>query len=440
MWDGAELRYRLAEGRGSQVDWLPDGAPISRIASTLAAMANAQGGWLILGVEPGANRIVGLDTPSRSVEEVFQAAERVEPPLLLFVPMTLNVDGRAVVVAQVPSDLPHLYAVDGRYFIRDGPANVPVAAPRLRRLLLERGEPGAEEDCPAGATFEDFDLQAAGSYLERLGLPSAIDPALGLRRRGCLREVDGRPAPTLAGLLHFGIDPQRWAPWAEVRVARHAGRTPGGQARRVPIRGRLADQIRSASDGLWAMLTETGARAPGWGWPASAVQAVVANAVVHRDYGLHAAQVQIDVFSDRLEVYSPGGLPGPLTLESLGTRRYRRNPVIAQILQDLGGRQVGAGGIEGLTAWAGKAGVRPPLFEEAAGGVRVTLYARGERVEASVGRRPPAGAREESHAGQGEPDPRTRNAIAIDEGTPPPSNAPDSRLRERTSRRKVGNG
>lgn len=387
MWDGAELRYRLAEGRGSQIDWLPDGAPIGRVALTLAAMANAQGGWLLLGVEPDTNRIVGLGDTAESVEQILQAAEIVDPSLILPVPRALPIDGRVVLAVRVPAGLPHLYALDGRYFIRDGSLNAPLAAPRLRRLLLERGDPGAEGDCPAGATPNDLDLRAAAEYLEALGGPIGADPIAGLRRRGCLVVVDGRPSPTLAGLLLFGIDPQRWAPNAELRVARHAGRTPGGQVRTETIQGRLAAQIQAATQALGAMIAIAPASAPGWGWPASAIQELIANAVVHRDYGMREAPVHIDVFSDRLEVHSPGGLPGPVTLETLTTRRFLRNPVIAQVLDDQGGQGVVGDGIEGLMTWAGRSGARPPVFEEAAGGVRVTLYARGERLDSLAGAR-----------------------------------------------------
>jgi len=387
-WRAADVRYRLAEGRGSRMDWLADGCQVSRLGVTLAAMANAQGGCLILGVEPEANRIAGLRNPGDTIEALFVAAQSLEPPLILPMPQPIPIDGRQVVAARIPADMPHLYALEGRYFVRDGPLNSPLAAARLRRLLLERGDPGAEADCPSGASLDDLDLTVVSAFMNTLGVPAGGDFVRGLQRRGCATIVDGRPAVTLAGLLLFGRDPQRWAPNAEIRLTYHAGRTPTGQLRRQLIRGRLMEQIRAAVKSLAAILPATVTMPPGWGWPVEAVRQVIANAIVHRDYALREAAVHVDVFSDRLEVHSPGGLPGPVTLDTLSTRSFRRNPAIAQVLDDIGGPGAQMPGLQALADWADRSGHRPPVIEEAASGLRVTLYARGESFDRGGVRKP----------------------------------------------------
>ena len=70
-------------------------------------------------------------------------------------------------------------------------------------------------------------------------------------------------------------------------------------------------------------------------YPLPAVREAITNAIAHRDYKLGGQKVLLRMFDDRLEVESPGGLAGPVTLETLETRRYSRNPRLAQAMYSL---------------------------------------------------------------------------------------------------------
>ena len=71
-------------------------------------------------------------------------------------------------------------------------------------------------------------------------------------------------------------------------------------------------------------------------YPLDAIRELLVNAVTHRDYNLGGEGIQLHIFSDRLEVHSPGMLPGPVNLDNLLVSRFSRNAVIAQVLSDLG--------------------------------------------------------------------------------------------------------
>jgi predicted HTH transcriptional regulator len=58
----------------------------------------------------------------------------------------------------------------------------------------------------------------------------------------------------------------------------------------------------------------------------------IVNAVVHRDYSMSGAKIRLFVFSDRLEIYSPGSLPNTLTVETLPHRQYTRNEMLVGLL------------------------------------------------------------------------------------------------------------
>jgi ATP-dependent DNA helicase RecG len=107
------------------------------------------------------------------------------------------------------------------------------------------------------------------------------------------------------------------------------------------------------------------------------VREAVSNAVTHRDYSLWGANVRLFMFDDRIEVRSPGGLPGGLTLERLPFgAQYSRNPTIFFFLKSLGyGDRYGTG-IPRMIKLCREEGIRQPTFQEFENEFVVTIYAR----------------------------------------------------------------
>lgn len=64
----------------------------------------------------------------------------------------------------------------------------------------------------------------------------------------------------------------------------------------------------------------------------SAVFEAVVNAVAHRDYSISGAKIRLHMFSDRIELFSPGGLPNSLSLDEIGSRQFARNELICTCL------------------------------------------------------------------------------------------------------------
>lgn len=358
---------------------MPAGTPASRIATSLVGMANGQGGSLLIGISPRTNRVHGVPDPEVEAERVLEAALMAEPPLVIPFPERVDFDGSKLILVRVPPGLPHVYAVAGRYWLRDGPVTGPLSAKRLRRLLLERGEASFESERPEGASIEDLDPAEVQAYLAAIGASGAADPWQVLQSRGCLAGREGSLRPTAAGLLLFGRDPQRWLPQADLIVARFSGPTVTDAFVRQVVRGTLLQQLRAVEVFLRDHLRETVAldgmqSRRRLEYPLEAVRELMVNAVAHRDYSIAGDGIRLFVFSDRLEVHSPGRLPGPVTLENLLEARFSRNPVIVQVLADLGYIERLGYGIDRVVALAREWHLRRPLFEEAAGGFRVSLF------------------------------------------------------------------
>jgi ATP-dependent DNA helicase RecG len=380
---------------GPDLHWYPEDVPLARLAATLVGMANTAGGIVILGVSPRSGQLQGVRDSSAAVDKVFQAALLAEPPLVLPVPHVQRVSDEQVLWITVPEGLPHVYSLEGRYLWREGSQTNPIPARNLRQLLVQRGAVQFEALVPPDATLDDLDPEQVKTYAathlsalspdEDPGSEEAIEI---LVRRGCLRRQEGSLRPTYAALLLFGRHPQRWLPTTTILAARFSGVTFADRFVRQDIRGTLPEQLRQAEAFIRANLQSV-VRLAGLAhqetleYPFEAVRELLVNAVAHRDYNLQGDSIHLNVFADRLEVTSPGRLPGPVNLENLLEARFSRNAVIVQVLSDLGFIERLGYGLDRVVAMMEQNELKPPRFEEVAGSFRVTLFNAPEEQAAS---------------------------------------------------------
>lgn len=379
----------LAQGMGAGLHWFPEDVPLARLASVLVGMANAGGGLVLLGIAPRSGEVIGLVDVEAAADKVFQAALMAEPALVLPLPRRVQVaepgsaSAAQVLCVAVPGGLPHVYSLEGRYLGREGTQTNPLPARRLRQLLVERGAVQFEARPLPDASLDDLDPAQVQAYMERANqdglLPSSISEQDWLVRRGCLKRVDGGLRPTYAALLLFGRCPQQWLPNATLLAGRFPGVTLADSYIKQDISGTLPEQLRQAEafvrGNLRSVVRLVGLQhkeAPEY--PFEAVRELLVNAIAHRDYSVQGDNTHLYIFSDRLEVHSPGGLPGPVTLDNLLEARFSRNPVVVQVLADLGFVERLGYGLNRVVTVTRAAGLRPPRFEDASGTFRVTLY------------------------------------------------------------------
>jgi ATP-dependent DNA helicase RecG len=410
------LSHLLAQPEGAQLAFARAAFKPDDLAETLAALANAQGGEVVVGVAGKARKPEDIADVEATRLAVLDAALACTPPLVLPLPRELEHEGRTLLLVTVPAGLPHVYSVRGKYLRREGSDDRPIPPDALRRLLLERGETSWERLVPDGVSLSDLDQGKIAAYARRVG-PAAEADALGfLFRRGALgRKAEGRtlnaeqPAagmqphqmnatqaeeqtvsvqrsafsvPTNAGLLLFGRDVERFFPQCEVTLVRYRGREMGDEFIREDVRDTLPETVRRAE--IWlAEHMRRGSRMVGFereDWtqfPIGAVREALVNAVAHRDYTVRGEGIRIALFGDRLECYSPGRLPGHVTLANMLEERYSRNETLVQVLADYGLIERLGYGIDRMLRQMAEAGLPPPEFRETAAGFLVTL--RGQQ-------------------------------------------------------------
>jgi ATP-dependent DNA helicase RecG len=378
-----EVTDYLAAGMSDRVAFVPAKSAPRALAETLAALANANGGVALLGVSVKGSLQKDFDV--NGLRDAATAAGLLtDPPLVLPSAQVIATEQGPVVVVQVPAGLPHIYSLQGMYWTRTASQNRPLTTPELRRLLLERGDAGYETQLLANATLADLDEQRVLRYLDQVAFSATEDITQALLARGCVGYAESALGeapiltPTVAGMLLFGRAPQQFIRSAEIICVRYAGDAMGDEFVRQDIGGTVADQIRQAeifvsSNMRRGMRINGLAREDSTEYLLPVVREAIVNAICHRDYAIRGEGIRLLMFSNRLEVYSPGRLPGHVTLSNLKDERYSRNEAVVAVLSDMGYIERLGYGIDRMLTAMSENGLPAPIFEETAAGFKVTL-------------------------------------------------------------------
>ncbi len=292
------------------------------------------------------------------------------------------------VVLVHPSDAPPV-RYRGRVWIRVGPRRA-LATPEEERRLSERRryrDLAFELQPVAQATLDDLDLES----FEKSYLPSSIAADILAQNERTIDQqlasvrfatVATPPVPTVTGLLAIGKDPQEFIGGAYIQFLRIDGTglsDPIRDEKRItgPLGEmlRMADEIFTANISVAVDVTSGPIEQRRPDYPLAALQQVVRNAVMHRTYEGTNAPVRVTWFSDRIEILSPGGPFGQVTIENFGSPGVTdyRNRHLAEVLHRLGYVQRFGVGIALTRQAMEKNGNPPPEFDRTPTHVQVTL-------------------------------------------------------------------
>lgn len=365
------LSSLLRRGVGQQLEVMSEPSA-DALAETLVAFANADGGTVLLGVDADGQILGNLQ--SEDAEGLLRAAlGRCRPVMRTEWQQFEDRDGIAVGL-QVPRSAELHSLADGRVFVRTHAGNQPLDGTRISQLAATKASGDFETELVPGASRSDLDEDVIRDFMDRrtarLGRDLGQVEAEILAASGAL---DAHGQPTLAGLLLFGREPEFFVPQSGLVYVRFVGaepRGPGGlpgYSRREESNGALARVIERT----WSLLLqETRGEAVVRGlqredrmlYPPFAVREALVNAVCHRDYRLTGRRVEIRQFDDRLEISSPGGLPGYITLDNIVDEHFSRNPRLVNGLFEWGYIEQLGLGIDRMIEEMVLAGHPPPEF------------------------------------------------------------------------------
>ena len=342
-----EVLRRIEAGEDEKTEFKRGLGDLSAIGKAICAFGNGGGGLIVLGVEdPGA--IIG----------VREDADRVQERLTHFLQTGCSVPilarcGRHedphgwvhwIEVPRQPRAFEPLHC-RGRFWVRRQRSTVEPSPSERQELFNNFGFVLTEEQVIRAAGVDDIDHGAFRAFLRAQGLDADEEPQPSIeedmRNAGVLGMPDGRPHPTLYGVMVFGRDPQSHPQTSGffVQCAAYAGVDRASDVISVAdSNGRLEDQI-SRSVGWFRNL---GRREVYRGLlredvplvPERALREALVNAVIHREYAITGSHVQFEVFSDRIDVTSPGSLPNHMKVESVrsGSRPRSRNESMAHAM------------------------------------------------------------------------------------------------------------
>lgn len=437
----------LKSGEGPRLAFMQT-ADANKIAETLVAFANTEGGMIIIGLQPDGKpssaKIEGND-----IDQALQKADDLyNPPVVIEkweelpldmdedasetdsdedddskpsakttdMPQTSTKDGNktekddtadktnpkddprststtpavtktAIAYAiRVPRSI-ELHALsDGRVLIRSGKTNRPLGGQEILRLASAKNTGDFESDGVPGATKDDFSRKMIDEYLEKRAertkrpYNGKIDDLL-IEIGALTREGN----PTVSGILLFSEYPQQWLPQSGVVFAKFIGTTPRGESglagysRREELTGPVPRLIEATWNLVWSEMAVSAVvkgleREETFEYPQFAVREALVNAICHRDYRLRGRRIEVRMFSDRLEVISPGGLPGFITVENIKDEHFSRNPRLVNGLFQWGYIEELGLGIDRMMEVMEQAGHQPPKFDARPYSFAVTLH------------------------------------------------------------------
>ena len=361
----AELNELIRNGENSGVEFKRDDVSNYQIAKELVALLNLEGGTLLLGVEDDGS-ITGATRENLEEWVVELCRVKIDPPIIPFLSWVTNAEsGRDVLAIRVPlgPDKPYARMHNGRatYFIRMGSTSSEASRSELQRMFQTPGNLHYGAKPVPGAVFNDLDRCRLRDYLTRvLGRQAPADDD-SKTWQTLLRNIDlmgmsaGLSIATVNGMLLFGKTPNRFLPQSGIRAVCFTGVEPDYAARAdedlrgamVPLRASNGDitelgLVEKAWDFVRRNTTptahlESARRIQRWEYPERVIREAVVNALIHRDYSIAGTDIMLSIFSDRLEITSPGRLLSTITTDRMKAgARYARNQTLVNIMRDYG--------------------------------------------------------------------------------------------------------
>jgi len=331
--EATEYEFKSAVEASKPRSWL----------KTVSAFANGVGGSIYFGVSDDGVTI-GLDNAQKAAAQVSELIKmRIEPAIRNVVLEPLRSDGKDILRVRIAggANTPYYYTGDGNKtaFYRIGNESAQAPAAVLNELLLK----GLHQTFDALETkyrfsYYSFTLFEA-TYRQKTSL--AIDNPKDYHSFGML---SGNDTLTFVGALFADQCPIYQS---RVFCTRWNGLKKGGlyvdaldnnefQGNAVSL---LADALKFVRHNSSIKWKKTGAgRIEMPDYPAEAVHEAMVNALVHRDYMIQGSEIHVDMYDDRLEIVSPGGMPDGKRIQDLNiddVASIRRNPVICDIFSRL---------------------------------------------------------------------------------------------------------
>ena len=308
------------------------------VAGEMVAFANADGGTLFLGVSDAGQPLGIPQGRLDAVERWFVniGAQNCDPPIrpIIRKHVVQGMDEcKHLILAEIPRGLYVHRTTAGRYYQRVGSTKRDLTPSELARLFQQRGrEYVFDERAVLAASVSDLNQHRLEAFFGRS--PTIPWPDLLRNTRVVTPDEHGADRPTVAGLLAFATEPADFLPSCSIEAACYAGAELSSDhlTHVERLAGPASEQIDAATAFVAQFMQEGRPSRSAPAYDIDVVDEAVVNAVAHRDYAIGGSKIRLFLFADRLEIYSPGGLPNTLTLADMPYRTFTRNQLLVSFL------------------------------------------------------------------------------------------------------------
>ena len=348
------------------------------LSDTLCAFANADGGTVAIGISDKKRRIEGVDYHTEQLNEILRTPiDFCNPTVPVTTEMVecVNYEGKPdhVLLMHIEaSPLLHVNQAD-EAFLRVGDKSKKLSFQDRLTLMYSKGLRYFEDEPVYDATIDDLDLDFVGSYIKLIGYGKTAEEYL-RENKNYVTVKDDKEHVSVAAVLLFGKNPQKFFPRATIRFIRYDG-TEAKVGREMNVvkdkvfEGRILEQVEKAVDYIKTQMKEktylgqNGIFVTEEEYSEFVRTEIVVNAATHRDYGIKGTDIQIKMFDDRLEVDSPGTFAGMVKKENIRYTHFSRNPKIAVFLKDYGYVKEYGEGVDRMCKELEAAGLPDPVFD-----------------------------------------------------------------------------
>jgi ATP-dependent DNA helicase RecG len=311
----------------------------AKLSQSISAFANTAGGELFVGIgEDGERRLWRGFNKIEDANGLFAVLNKMTALGNHYTGLFLSAPGYQGFVCHliIPKTVDVVFATDGNAYVRRNAQNLRIVGEdAMARLRLDKGLVSFEDERvnvdPALITNSVITVQFM------LDVVPTAEPDDWMHKQSMISE----DKPIVGGVLLYADEPQATLPKrSAIKILRYQTREHEGARDQlmfdpITIEGSLYVQITEAVartkqiiEGIKVM-TETGLA--NVEYPHDTLHEILTNAVLHRDYSI-AADIQIRIFENRIEIESPGRLPGHITIANVLHEQFARNPKIVRLI------------------------------------------------------------------------------------------------------------
>ncbi len=376
------LELFLSQEEGKLLEFKENADSPNRIIQTIIAFANTAGGTIIIGVKDKTKEAVGVNDVLKEEERIANmVADSIMPLITPNFQFHTWRNRDFLIISVGYSPMPYYLkskGIENGVYVRLGSTNRVAdraTVAEIQRLAIHQS---FDELPNLQAKQDDIDFLHANI---RFGLSANKKFDLNVAKSfNLLVQHQSTYYPSNGALLLFGKERRRFFPDAIIRCGRFSGITKSQIIDQQEIDVALpsaVSEVISFIERNTMNRVEIGRthRVDIPQYPPVVLREAIINAIVHADYSIKGASIQVAIFSDRLEITNPGALPYGLSLEkALSGISQLRNRVIGHVFRELGLIERWGSGLGRMMDVCRTHGMKEPQFEELDQYFRVTLY------------------------------------------------------------------